>query len=69
MFNTLPGDASLNIYFCSYFPFLPFSLQLSVWNGEEKGHDGDLELKQNAWTSKVVVTPFDREDGNAIWHL
>lgn len=36
MFNTLQGDASLNIYFCSYFLLLLFSLKLSVWNGEEK---------------------------------
>jgi len=44
-FSALHGDASLNIYFWSYFPLLLFSLKLSVWNGDGKGHNGDLQLK------------------------
>lgn len=46
-----------------------FSLKLSMWNGEEKGHNGGLELKWNTWTSKIFVTRIDTEHGNMIWQL
>lgn len=45
---------------------LLFSWKLSAWNGEERGHNRDLELKWAAWISQIFVTRGSTEGGNTV---
>lgn len=45
---------------------LLLSWKLSAWNGEERGHNSDLELKWAAWISQIFVTRRGTEGSDTV---